>query len=211
MRQLVFLSLHSNRAPSAHDPAQASVLASPRKARQTKHSPITPKAVTSAHDLLASLVATNSPEALGRALPSYASLEKSQMGPLSTDDEGDSLLAMQAQCIKAAKHCWEILEDGYIDRTQTLMSPNRKSKSRSGTASSIASGSHLVGNDAWPLLEFLVTLFERDEQCKEQLENGKLPLLEHQTEAKNSDSQIFFSPARSASTAAGRFSHKVEP
>ncbi|KAH6914297.1 hypothetical protein BKA70DRAFT_661759 [Coprinopsis sp. MPI-PUGE-AT-0042] len=171
IRQLVFLSLHSSTAPHAHDSAQAPVLVSPRKPRQTRHSPITPKTVTSAQDLLISLVATNSPESLGRALPSYASFERSQMGSTSTDDEGDSLLAMQAQCVKSAKHCWEILEEGYFDRNQTLMSPSRKSKTRSGAASAVASGSHLVGNDAWPLLEFLVALFERDEECKEEADN----------------------------------------
>jgi hypothetical protein len=204
VRQLVFLSLHSSKASLLNDSDHASVHASPRKSRPTKHTPITPKAVTSAQDLLASLVATNSPAALGRALPSYASHDKSQLASFSPDDEGDSLLAMQAQCIRTAKNCWEILEDGYIDRTQNLMSPARKTKTRSGVASNAISVSHLVGNDAWPLLEFLVALLERDEQCREKLENGMVSLaIERQLEAKKHASQILYSPARSTSTSKG--------
>jgi len=118
----------------------------------------------------------NSPEGLGRALPSYAA-PKDVPG-----DYLDSLLAKQALCIKNAKHCWELVEEGFLsrNRNQFVTSPKGKSKLRRersiGEAifsPSVSATPSAVGDDAWPFLEWLVALFERDEELREQKEQGR--------------------------------------
>ncbi|TFK23657.1 hypothetical protein FA15DRAFT_642120 [Coprinopsis marcescibilis] len=178
IRQLIFLALHSP-DPVRNDGNRPSFHDSPQKTKHMRTSnPITSKAVVSALDLLTSLLSTNSPEALGRALPSYASYEEN----LSThvQEEGDSLLAKQALCIKTAKHCWEILEEGYIYRTQVVTSPKGKSKIRRDFSidgafqdETLPGGSHIIGETTWPVLNWLVTLFERDEQLREASDNAR--------------------------------------
>ncbi|EAU91498.1 hypothetical protein CC1G_01987 [Coprinopsis cinerea okayama7 len=175
IQQLIFLGLH----PSIPTPEKApgTIHETPRRARQTRvQFPITPKAVTSALDLLTSLIATNSPESIGRALPSYSTQEHNH----ASDDQTDSLLAKQALCIKTAKHCWEFLEEGYIHSTQVITSPQAKSKLRRDSSFEEALGpnavtgeAQLVGPDAWPILSWLVSLFERDEELNERNDSSR--------------------------------------
>jgi hypothetical protein len=117
------------------------------------------------------LIATNAPESLGRALPSYACPQNSPEEPL------DSVLAKQATCIKNAKHCWEMLEEGFIFRHHIVLSPKGKTKLRRDLSfgealfpESQSGGAGNVADEAWPFLDWLVSLFEKDEDAREQKE-----------------------------------------
>lgn len=173
VRQLAFLALHPvSTCSTSPQPRQVSVTETPRKSRIAKvPSQINPKAIVSSLDLLHSLIATNTPESLGRALPSYASLVN------APEEQMDSVLAKQATCIKAAKHCWELLEEGFVFRNQVVLSPKGKSKLRRDYSigevlfpESQSGGAGTVADEAWPFLGWLVSLFEKDEDAREERE-----------------------------------------
>lgn len=173
VRQLAFLALHPvSTCSTSPQPRQVSVTETPRKSRIAKvPSQINPKAIVSSLDLLHSLIATNTPESLGRALPSYASLVN------APEEQMDSVLAKQATCIKAAKHCWELLEEGFVFRNQVVLSPKGKSKLRRDYSigevlfpESQSGGAGTVADEAWPFLGWLLSLFEKDEDAREERE-----------------------------------------
>ncbi|KAJ3526755.1 hypothetical protein NMY22_g10044 [Coprinellus aureogranulatus] len=172
IRQLMFLALHPVHRPSL-SPHPRTVTETPRKSRiAPTSSQIQPKAAIASLDLLHSLIATNSPGSLGRALPSYTLSES------APEELTDSLLAKQATCIKGAKHCWELLEEGFAFRNEVFFSPKGKSKlrrdhsigqalfldSQTGTAG-------IVSDEAWPFLNWLVCLFEKDEDVTAKRDN----------------------------------------
>jgi hypothetical protein len=114
-----------------------------------------------------SLVETNSPEALGNALPCY-SPESAYDDPA---DE-DSYIARASHCLQKSKNCWVILKEGAI---QTTPVPSAASRSKRSRRDEFVSHSELeedispltVCDNAWPVLEWLVALFERDEMLSE--------------------------------------------
>jgi hypothetical protein len=89
----------------------------------------------------------------------------------------DSVLAKQASSIKNAKNCWELLEAGFVFRNHIVLSPKGKSKLRRDLSfgealfpESQSGGAGNVADEAWPFLDWLVSLFEKDEDARERKE-----------------------------------------
>ncbi|KAJ7647099.1 hypothetical protein FB45DRAFT_892352 [Roridomyces roridus] len=156
IRQLLFIALYDASPDTQIDPT-----ASPSK-RQKRYllPPVT--ATRSAQQLLVSFATTNSPSAV------ISTLRPTDPDP--SDEETECFIATESLCISRCKNCWEILAEGFLGRSQPLFaSPSRKGKQRD-TRSSFSDVRAPVGEMAWPTLDWLLILFERDE-----LENPVLP------------------------------------
>jgi hypothetical protein len=151
-------------------------------AKQIQKSPLIPsaKATEAALRLLVSFAITNSPRALGRALPKCVSVsdwlvkerEKDQ------DQEEDAYIAREAMCIQEAKHVWAILKSGMIQRKVVEpMTPKGKGKKRrrdyEHMEEVIPIGGEgaiplvVIAENAWPVLDWLLVVLERDELLME--------------------------------------------
>lgn len=111
---------------------------------------------------------TNTPETIGLALPNPSRRP-------SPDEavDAESLLAHNALCIPKARTCWEILRAGF---TRTPSNPTAASKSIGNKSHNrnLATGVEEpfgtlqddapISVEAWKVLEWLLTLFERDEE-----------------------------------------------
>ncbi|TFK44416.1 hypothetical protein BDQ12DRAFT_730480 [Crucibulum laeve] len=180
IRQLLFIALHPSCGPS-EDTKSKSNLESPSKlSKQRPFSSIPSMTVVASRRLLMSFITTNTPEALGRALPHYQDHIGSK--PIADDESTDSIIAKQAMCIKEAKNCWNILEEGFTLRTkQNISSPNAKGKKRRDIIAGgdlmnedRFTGDHtVVGDDAWPILDWIITLFECDERLAQEQGSSK--------------------------------------
>ncbi|KAH9949562.1 hypothetical protein B0H21DRAFT_727424 [Amylocystis lapponica] len=176
IRQLIYIALYP--PPDLEEERQPAIFrlepGSPSKAfarqQATSHAP-PPAAVQSALRLLTAFVHTNSPEAISRALPSYP--EPGAAADTGMDDE-DSFIAKQAVRIKSARSVWEVLREGFVQRAHGAASvPAGKRKGRrpvvdedDGFGADV-DGPSAVGPYAWPVLDWFVTLLERDEQMAE--------------------------------------------
>lgn len=138
-----------------------------------------------AQRILFSFLSTNSPGSLFRALPRYP-LDDAADNDLPLSSEGghdeDSLIARESLCFKDCKNCWAILKEGFIQRKKLLPQESRKKRGR-GTYdvedAAIDQGNDtpaLVAEHAWPILQWLVSLFEKDELLKSQKSGGKVQL-----------------------------------
>lgn len=138
---------------------------------------IPPKAAVGAQRLLMAYLYTNTPAALSRALPRRKTLS----APFCIHNEGDSTVAKRAACIAQCRDCWEMLHDDFLLR-QSAVPPPPKGKTRRHSErighdkldvnDSDTFPSVVVAEDAWPLLEWLVLLFERDEELSETYMDG---------------------------------------
>lgn len=115
-----------------------------------------------AQRLLLAFAHTNSPEAVFRVIP---------QNQLATDarvaGEQDAVIAHESLCISQVKHCWALLEEGFVEKTITAK-PNGKRRTRKDCFEddSPSNDSGLlspVGKNVWPVLEWLIVIFERDE------------------------------------------------
>ncbi|KAF9010495.1 hypothetical protein BDQ17DRAFT_1346323 [Cyathus striatus] len=154
--QLIYISLQP--IPVATDEKQK-LLESPTKIVQQRPSYApSADAISAARRLLMSLVTTNSPQALGEALPHYS---QAPIPHVAT-----SLIGKQALCITRAKNCWDLISEGFITRTSQVYSSPKKR--RETLHEELSSGDEMpVGENAWPIFEWLLCLFERDEQLTE--------------------------------------------
>jgi len=128
-----------------------------------------------------SLSNTNSPGAIFRAVPSYADANEPADVPAAfADEEEDSVIGRESICIKESKNCWSILKEGFIQRkTPAISSPKpRNIRTRRDFleedgfldgVSDLAAPSPVAAN-AWPVLDWMVTVFELDET--QQVNNG---------------------------------------
>lgn len=145
---------------------------SPSKvARQQKYTTLpSPTATIAAQRLLSSFVSTNSPGALSQALPNCSTSGEAN-STWSDDEDEDSFIAREALAIKRAKNCWTILKEGFIQRKKltTVATPRGKGKKRKDTWEDDAGSNDcsltpaVVSDVAWPVLEWLIRIFERDE------------------------------------------------
>lgn len=131
---------------------------SPSKRQKKSYLLPSPAATLASQQLLVSFATTNSPTAVIRALrPSDAELE----------DDNDCFVATESMCISRCKNCWQILAEGFLDRNQPIFS-TPKGKGRqidTGTSSDEVSETQApVGETAWPVLDWLLLIFEQDEQ-----------------------------------------------
>ncbi len=142
----------------------------------------TPKAVASAQDLLKKLSRTNKPESLACAVPSYP--DDPSLGLNNRAEEEDSYIAKQALRLQNARCCWEILKEGFIQRSGSdMMSSPRKPTSRRSTRGHYDGDDGWededndtpapVGDHAWSVLDWLLALFEKDEAAVERAGQGE--------------------------------------
>ncbi|KIM45367.1 hypothetical protein M413DRAFT_442037 [Hebeloma cylindrosporum] len=207
---LLFISLHSTAHECRLDDTGADptydratlLLQSPRKIiKQTKSALVlSPTAIISAQRLLFSFISTNSPSEFGAALPQYPEDSQRRVGCAGVQFEieyVDSPIYNQAQALRSAKSCWEIMREGYVSKTmQTFGTPKARGKTKQGGLRSRSSGLakdvsfewggedgieqeiKVVGEDSWFFLEWLVALFEKDAEKTESLGQKKhSPLL----------------------------------
>lgn len=139
-----------------------------------------------AQRLLFSFLATNSPGSLFRALPRYP-LDDATQGDLPPDssDTGhdeDSIIARESLCLKDCKNCWGILKAGFIQRKKLLPQDSRK-KPRStvyDTEDALLDQDFdtpaVVAEHAWPILQWLLFLFEKDELLRSQQSGATVQL-----------------------------------
>ncbi|KAJ6499116.1 hypothetical protein C8R45DRAFT_981165 [Mycena sanguinolenta] len=158
VRQLLFMALYSS------SDSKVIELSSPTKKQRKSYLLPSPAASLAAQQLLVSIAATNSPAAVIRPLrPSDAEL----------DDDNDCFVATESMCISRCRNCWEILEEGFLDHNRPhLSTPKGKGKQRDNNVSFDLSLSEKapVGENAWPILHWLLLIFEHDEK-----ENPILP------------------------------------
>lgn len=101
-----------------------------------------------------------STEGVARALPSY------DHSNVNGSESSESLIAKESYCISEAKNCWNILQKGFIHRV-TTSSPTKRGTRRTtvfdDNDDDDFGASGVVAEHAWPVLDLLLILFERDE------------------------------------------------
>lgn len=75
----------------------------------------------------------------------------------------DELLAMQA-----LKDCWGLMRDGFVRRKRLDQSHLEDE--------SVGPGGAVVGPYAWPVLEWLIQVFEKDERRERERGHGEIEL-----------------------------------
>ncbi|KAG5219603.1 antiviral protein [Salix suchowensis] len=123
-----------------------------------------------AQRLLMSLTTSTPPEILLRGLPSYSPPDGTVL-----NEEADSYVAKEARCIRQAKDCWSILKEGFIHETAAAPIKTRwqRRQSHDDRDAAHAQSPLIVAENAWPVLEWLIRLFQEDELRH----NGHSPLL----------------------------------
>lgn len=187
IRQLLYIALYPPPPPAGvnnkgkYKSKEAFDPSTPTKSTVTKaqKSPLVPsdQATVAALRLLVSFAITNSPGALIRSLPEYVSVSdwNAKLRQIDEEPEEDSYIAREAMCIREAKNAWAILKDGFIQRkTATPATPKVKGKKKKRDyeyteqapilydADSTAPLA-IVAEYAWPVLDWLLMLFEKDE------------------------------------------------
>ncbi|KAF8210479.1 hypothetical protein K438DRAFT_159063 [Mycena galopus ATCC 62051] len=149
VRQLLFMALYSSR-----DSNLVELSSSPGKKQKKSYLLPSPAATLASQQLLVSIATTNSPAAAIRALrPSDAEPE----------DDNECFVATESMCISRCKNCWQILTERFLD--YNLSSPKGKGKRRDNSVSfDLEESQAPVGETAWPILHWLLLIFERDEQ-----------------------------------------------
>ncbi|KAF7361732.1 hypothetical protein MVEN_00517100 [Mycena venus] len=156
IRQLLFMALFS---PHDRRPDKVVELSSsPSKKQKKSYLLPSPAATLASQQLLVSFTNTNSPAAVIRAL---------RPSDVEPEDDNDCFVATQSLCISQCKNCWQILVEGFLDHNQQIFStPKGKGKLRDNSVSdlSLSDTQAPVGESAWPVLDWLLLVFERDEQ-----------------------------------------------
>ncbi|KAJ7163587.1 hypothetical protein C8R43DRAFT_990176 [Mycena crocata] len=157
IRQLLFMALYSasDRRP---DKAYVDLSSSPSKRQKKSHLLPSPAATLASQQLLISFATTNSPAAVIRTL---------RPTDVEPEDDNESFVATESMCITRCKNCWQILAQGFLERHQPLFfTPKGKHRDAdvSFTDLSISQTRAPMGETAWPVLEWLLLIFERDEQ-----------------------------------------------
>ncbi|TFK87524.1 hypothetical protein K466DRAFT_586291 [Polyporus arcularius HHB13444] len=181
IRQLIYIALYPPLSIEDQLEEEAMKLepGSPSKVLSRRHKSSlapTPKAVASAQNLLKKLSRTNKPESLACAVPSYP--DDPSLGLNNRTEEEDSYIAKQALRLQNARCCWEILKEGFIQRSGSdMMSSPRKPTSRRSTRGHYDGDDGWededndtpvpVGDHAWSVLDWLLALFEKDEAAVE--------------------------------------------
>ncbi|KAI0699261.1 hypothetical protein BC835DRAFT_1304585 [Cytidiella melzeri] len=183
IRHVLYLALFPppvTEAPASSAPILDTIPSSPSKfaAKYRQSFSLSPVIIGNAQNLLRVLVQTNSPESLSRALPNYgltgiANLPEIEPIAEKDEDDGESELARLSRRIKDARSCWEIITENYIRRESIDDVPTnsgRKSKRRVAAETKVTftrgESEHLprpVADHAFPVLDSLVALFEKEE------------------------------------------------
>ncbi|EKM54481.1 uncharacterized protein PHACADRAFT_97489 [Phanerochaete carnosa HHB-10118-sp] len=116
----------------------------------------------------------NSPQSLLHALPNYGLSDLPGLGNPHTnnDDDCEPEMAHFSRRVREAKNCWELLREGFVKRDSPgvdgMSSNYRRSKrGRHNDWSDEEDESFMVpapvDQQAWPVLEWLLKMFEKDE------------------------------------------------
>ncbi|KAI6121467.1 hypothetical protein F5141DRAFT_518614 [Pisolithus sp. B1] len=199
IRQLLYIALYPPPSHSGDEQAQTQSPLSPVKGSPSKQKQLLPKtsfaptatASGAAQQLLFSFLRTNSPDTLFRGLPKYAVVTANECATRSEavdkDYEQDSPIAREALRIRDSKHCWAIVKEGFIQHGKFTPLPEERSKRRRKPAvgstdddsdNAFKPTPAAVAEHAWPVLDWLLRLFERDEILTEKKSGMKFsPLL----------------------------------
>lgn len=187
IRQLIYLALYP--PPTIDDEAEEEALrlepGSPSKILSRRHkSSLTPstKVSDAAQDLLDKFARVNTPESLACALPSYPD-DPRERSDARLEDE-DSYIARRALRVRDARCCWELLKEGFIERSDSEAAPSPQKPRRRRTSTRISANEPdsdedgtaalgLVSERGWGMLAWMVTLFERDEEAVESTGEGE--------------------------------------
>ncbi|KAG6830455.1 hypothetical protein H0H92_000608 [Tricholoma furcatifolium] len=179
IRQLVYIALQPEDPPPLNEMVYTDVPSSPSKAAIKKRIP-SGMAVLAARRLLNSFAITNSPEAIAAALPYCGDPRKDEPLTQASDDGSlESVIGPQSMCIPKAKSCWSILSQGFTQRGQIFPLPSSKGNKRPFKLREEEDHplhdieSVVVDENAWPVLDWLLTLFEQDEIIAENRETGR--------------------------------------
>ncbi|KZT26752.1 hypothetical protein NEOLEDRAFT_1062201 [Neolentinus lepideus HHB14362 ss-1] len=176
IRQLLYIALYP--PPDKGKEKSRPDFGSPSKVppAKQKKSALIPTAAASeaAIQCLTSYLTTNTPKSLLRALPSYPppkGRDGVQTNDMMDEDE-DSFISREAANITQCKDCWTILREGFILRADGDPSSDRSgAKARrklildEDTMYSDSTDTDvpvLVGEHAWPVLEWLIEVIEKD-------------------------------------------------
>ncbi|KAF9244949.1 hypothetical protein BU15DRAFT_41638 [Melanogaster broomeanus] len=195
IRQLIYIALFppppltGDRVNEHEHPPPSPVKGSPTKQKHAlPNASLSPSVVASeaAQRLLLSFLSTNSPESLFRALPKYP-LHNDRPEPGSDEHDEDSVIARESLCIKDCRNCWAILKGGFIPRKRlfSLAQDGRRKRGRDIYAlddvdleNESTTQPAIVAEHAWPVLGWLLSLFEKDELFAAQISAAKFsPLL----------------------------------
>jgi len=140
IRQILYLSLY---------PVERSIKESQKTKKSSGNAfvPPSPEAVSAALDLLNSFLITLPTSVILNALPSHNS--RIDYRPGLSDHYP---LASAATAICSAQNCWEFLKPGFLESSGAGRISHIFSVTRSSTP---------VAENAWPVLEWLVAVFER--------------------------------------------------
>lgn len=182
---LIFFALHPpdhayNLDDPSFDPAKL-IMQSPRKiVKQGKSALVlTPESVQASRRLLYAFLTTNGVSAFADALPAFP---ESRNAPEYECEYMDSPVFNQAVAIRKSRNMWEVLKAGYTKKTMKMFTTPSKGRGKQPRSSASdrmeewSSDEAAVGNDSWFLLEWLVTLFEKDAEATHKSGLRMLPL-----------------------------------
>ncbi|KAK1232801.1 Superkiller protein 3 [Marasmius sp. AFHP31] len=154
IRQLLYIALYPPNANRVPQPPGSPTKMDKRRIKVQTLS-ISPEASSSAQNLLFSFAQTNSLESILDALPAFSRSRD------VVDSDSDSALANEALCIVRCKSCWDMLAKDFI-RVGTHLADG-PSKGYQNSDSEADGAESVVADHAWPILKWLLFLFERDE------------------------------------------------
>ncbi|KAJ3880516.1 hypothetical protein F5051DRAFT_158162 [Lentinula edodes] len=186
IRQLLYFSLYPPTVKKV--PLGPSLSPSKIGRQQQKSLIISSQTAALACSLLIQYALTMSLEGVARALPSY------DRSNVNGSESSESLIAKKSYCISEAKNCWNILQKGFIHRV-TTSSPTKRGTRRTTVLDDNDDdnfgASAVVAEHAWPVLDLLLILFERDE-CETEARGlpRYSPLLLNQIPAPRSEMSV---------------------
>ncbi|THH19954.1 hypothetical protein EW146_g1306 [Bondarzewia mesenterica] len=179
IRQLLYIALYTP-APVTGKRKEKATPSRNISGKQVASTPISQSAITMAQQCLSAFALTNSPDSLMQALPRYPSLGEhdltdQNMFEQNEDLDRDSYVAEQAASLKDYKDCWRILKEDSLQHAQDegmgmfTGSPSKRRRMRSHTRIHRQDDDPPlpIGPNSWPVLNWLVRLFEKDEERME--------------------------------------------
>jgi hypothetical protein len=185
IRQLLYIALYPPPSGRTVAPNHRASQESPSKiSSRHAYSTLLPSPAASelAKRTLRVLADVNSPASLLRALPAYPDPTDGNSATCLADPElpsdADSFVAEEAVRFRDCKNCWNILKSGFIKSLSesTSFAPGNPRKRRRGDSlvkyTDEEESSLVVGENAWPVLDWLLFLFEKDELSTEASRKG---------------------------------------
>ncbi|KAI9509723.1 hypothetical protein F5148DRAFT_977872 [Russula earlei] len=182
VRQLLYIALYPpSHAPTTGNCHKTSQESPSKFSSRHAYSTLLPSPTSSqlAKRTLRVLADVNSPASLLRALPAYPDPTGADDAPPHYPElpsDVDSFVASEAVRFRNCKNCWNILKSGFIsslvDTSSAVPASPRKRTRGNATATKRdhldeEASSLVVGENAWPVLDWLLVLFEKDELMTE--------------------------------------------